>query len=66
MNPHDYHHRKFRRTPPFSRLMIKALSTGALIGVAIGTTIGLLNLLAGPGAPAQDLPTTGTVQTSHR
>ncbi|MBT9491678.1 MAG: hypothetical protein IV107_04885 [Paucibacter sp.] len=66
MNPHDYHHRKFRRTPPFSRLMIKALSTGALIGVAIGTTIGLLNLLAGPAAPAQESPPTNVVQTNHR
>ncbi|WP_310383851.1 hypothetical protein [Roseateles sp.] len=66
MDPQDYHHRKFRRTPPFSRLMIKALSTGALIGVAIGATIGLLSLLAGPGAPAQESPSTGVVQTSHR
>jgi hypothetical protein len=66
MNPHDYHHRKFRRTPPFSRLMIKALSTGALVGIAIGTTIGLLHLITGPANPAQESPPNEAVQTAHR
>ncbi len=44
--------RKYARPPSFGRLMVKALTAGAMVGIAIGC---LLTLFAGPPADGQPL-----------